>query len=64
MEVGRRSGAGGGGGGGLAVVGRQRAEYTERYPELEVLRHLPAGACGRTAARRALNLPVFLCFIA
>src|SRR5262249_54966008 len=26
--------------------GRQRAEYTERYPELDVLRRLPAGTLG------------------
>jgi ATP-dependent DNA ligase len=28
---------------GWRLWGRERAEYTDRYPELEVLRHLPAG---------------------
>ena len=28
---------------GWRLWGRQRADYTERYPELEVLRRLPAG---------------------
>src|SRR5262249_25873405 len=30
-------------GAGWRLWGRQRAEYTERYPELDVLRRLPAG---------------------
>jgi bifunctional non-homologous end joining protein LigD len=27
---------------GWRLWGRERAEYTDRYPELEILRHLPA----------------------
>jgi bifunctional non-homologous end joining protein LigD len=29
--------------GGWRLWGRERADYTTRYPELEMLRHLPAG---------------------